>query len=257
MKELQRFIQRTATTSSLPPLLPLMHSTSCSVTEDVLRQDELSATKCPVFHEDLLYLFYGKPSYKVSSKVNASLTTSLFSPCCFIIDPNKVNVKRIFPFDTGAYSDDRYKNLIPHNIELEDFQLQPNIKSIPEFIKLFYTNNSNYLSGKCNISEDRLVNKVTISLGELLSASGVVAFDDRARTVEISSDSDIILSDAILAIIIPAPFRSNEYFKAFIKAHPKVEVIPYFIHYPQDPIMQNEAVYQAAMGYLSRKGGIK
>ena len=59
---------RTATISQ--PVLPLMHSTTCENAENILENNLLSATHCGVFGTDLLYFFYGKPAYRVSSKIS-------------------------------------------------------------------------------------------------------------------------------------------------------------------------------------------
>ena len=47
------------------PLLPLTHLTDAYRFEKAHQTDELQPRDCKVFGEPLLYLFYGRPSYRV------------------------------------------------------------------------------------------------------------------------------------------------------------------------------------------------
>lgn len=254
--KIQELIDRQETETKLPLLLPSMHSTDCIVGEKVLDANELTVMKCPVFNEPLLYFFYGKPVYKVSAKHKIPRTDYLLSPCCFLLDSKKITAKYIYPFDTGAYKSGIYGDTIPSEMDIDSFQLKPDPTEIPEFIRTFFENNSNYLQGISTISDDQLNNAVTISLGSILRSQGVLPFDDRAKTVEIISACNVKLSEAAMAIIAPMPFLRNESFQCFTKAHPEIDVLTYFTHYPTDPYSHNEVIYQKAIEYLTQKEGM-
>lgn len=256
-RKVQDLIKNYKSKEQMPVLLPTMHSTSCLIGEKILQEDKLSVKDCPVFNESLLYYFYGKPAYRVSSKhSHKSRTDCLRSPCCFVLDSKKIHAKYIYPFDTGAYSSGIFEDMIPLEIDIRKFQLQPDPTNIPEYVRVFFGNNINYLQGISNVNVKSLNNVVTFTLGQILSARGSFEFDDRARTVEIISEDSLKLSDAIMAIIVPQPFVRNEVFKDFVKNHSNIDVITYFTRYPSDPASHNEAVFQKAIDYLKKRGGI-
>lgn len=62
--------------------------------------------------------------------------------------------------------------------------------------------------------------------------------------------------NAGMAIIAPMPFLRNESFQCFTKAHPEIDVLTYFTHYPTDPYSHNEVIYQKAIEYLTQKEGM-
>ena len=255
--KLQELINNYKKKKKTPALLPTMHSTSCLIGENILQEDKLSVKVCPVFKEPLLYFFYGKPSYRVSSKhSHKSRTDCLRSPCCFIFDSHKIHAKYIYPFDTGAYSSGIFEDMIPSEIDIKKFQLEPDPTNIPEYVRAFFGNNENYLQGISSIDDKSFNNVVTFTLGQILSAKGTFEFDDRARTVEIISEDNLKVSDAIMAIIVPQPFVRNEAFKNFLKDHSDIDVITYFTHYPSDPASHNEAVFQKAIDYLKKRGEV-
>jgi len=258
MNDIQCFVEKQleSTDKLMPKLLPSMHSTDCLATEKILKNDRLDVQECPVFKAPLLYYFYGKPVYKVATKNATPRTDYLYSPCCFIIDSEKIQPKYIYPFDTGAHSKGIYAKILPPVINVHEFELRPEIAAIPGFIRTFFGDNTNYLEGACTISGSELTNNTMVSLAELLQAKGVFTFDDRSRTVEIISDCSVKLSDITMAVIVPRPFLRNEYFKEFMKEYPQIDILSYFTHYPTDPSSHNEVIYQKAMEYLSQKGGL-
>jgi len=103
------------------PELPLVHSTFLFNFRNVVAQNEITATRCPVFNEDLLYLFYRKPGYRVASSSGAR-TDLVYCPICFILKSSALkSVKRIFPFDSGAFQNGMYGPCIPKEANLDNF----------------------------------------------------------------------------------------------------------------------------------------
>ncbi len=103
-----------------------------------------------------------------------------------------------------------------------------NINAIKIFIKNFYGNNENYLSGICCFNDSLACECSIESLINLLKSRGNFNFDDRAKTVEIICKKDIKLNKIIKAIIIPNNHINNKYFQDFKKRkNPHVEVIVY------------------------------
>lgn len=236
------------------PILPLMHSTTCEKTENILENNLLSVTPCEVFGQNLLYFFYGKPAYRVSSKISDSSTSYTLAPCCFIINPGKIKPEHIYPFDTGAFAADRYDEITKMRTEMGEYELSDHIDDIPQFVCMFYANNQNYLEGTVSVANGVETTIAVRALTDLLGSSGFLKYDDRARTIEISTAENVELSDVIEAIVIPVPFKRNDAFTEFIKKYPGVKVLTYMPHYPNPVANYNEAVFQIVFSYLASRG---
>ncbi len=236
-------------------LLPSMHSTDCKNAESILSNGEMITRPCSVFNgRPSLYFFYGKPAYRVSAKVNCYRTDDVYSPCCFIVDTKKIDIKYMYPFDTGAENKGMYEKIQYNGLHVNDFELKPNVDSIQNYIQCFWGDNNNYLRG-LGISLSEVNSSIILAcLNTLLSSSGALDFDDRARTLEIITNVNVCIADTVKAIIVPSGFLGNYGLKSFIRDHPEVEVISFYSYYPANPSSYYGAVYQKAMEYISRKG---
>ena len=58
--KLQEYLDSIKLTEKLNPL-PFIHSCEGFLGEEIVKEDELKTTVCPVFKKELLYFFYGKP----------------------------------------------------------------------------------------------------------------------------------------------------------------------------------------------------
>jgi hypothetical protein len=252
--DLQRFISRLPVDNTLA-VLPSFHSTTVSDMEVILRTGTIEAKRCKVFEEDLAYFFYGKPSYEVSHGVNKSFRNNFYMPGCFVVDTNKLPIHRIFPFDSGAFMTERYKDNFPKNPNISNYEIQTDIASILKYIHAFFQNNVNYLKGKSLINDSNLVNITTQSIASLLESPGYENFDERAVTLEIQCKENVILSEALMAVIIPDEFEENEYFIDFINRNVSVQVLSYPVHYPVAPTRYNESIYIRSMDFYEEIGG--
>lgn len=236
------------------PVLPLMHSTTCENTENILENNLLSVTPCDVFGTKLLYFFYGKPAYRVSAKISDSSTSYTLAPCCFIVKPDKIKPEHIYPFDTGAFAADRYDEITKMRTEMCEYELSARIDDIPQFVCMFYENNQKYLEGRVSVAHGVETTIAVRALTDLLGSSGFLKYDDRARTIEISTTENLALSDVIEAIVVPIPFTRNEVFNEFIKMHSSIKVLTYMPHYPNPVSSYNEAIFQIVFSYLASRG---
>ena len=91
------------------PELPLIHTTKSKRLAAIAESGILSPRPCSIFEEPILYLFYGRPSYRDTNSL-PQRDISL-CPVCFIFRPETVskNLARIYPFDTGASTGEMYK----------------------------------------------------------------------------------------------------------------------------------------------------
>lgn len=202
------------------PELPLIHSTSLINFREVVAKNEIIATRCPVFDENLLYFFYGKPSYRVASRSGAR-TDLAYCPICFILKSSALkSVKRIFPFDSGAFKNGLYNQFIPKEATLDNFSLNTD-KEIPaRVVDLFFgTNRSYFLGEACPLSSIGTMDFEIQSYYQLISSTGESCVDDRKSSVEIQIDHNVSLTkDTVFAVVLPkASLQDPEVFDAINK----------------------------------------
>lgn len=215
--------------SDLPPILPLVHTCDCHTLREIISSKIIKPALCPVFKEDLVYFFYGRPSYRVSDKGLAFNTSSVY-PACLIIQPEKVkSITRIFPFDSGAYAAGLYSNYLHKNSKHDDYLLDSNYPFVQKFVKYFYDTNQNYFDGKSTIQKST-IQPCAYELETIYSLINVTqgeTFDDRCYTIEVQSSTSIEISDSALkAIVIPDAIAGDSELAAYLYEN-EIEPITY------------------------------
>lgn len=252
--------------------LPLFHSCIGSKAESIIIEKKIKATKCKVFDKNLLYFFYGKPSYPVSAKTDKAWSSSnVFNcPVCFVVDVEKIKACDIYPFDTGAYMGNMYKSfsMNPDKTVLKnEYSLGKDVNSIRKYISGMYSDNVNYIEGKSSQylrgdllffdnnqkKEIESIEPSIIRLLELLNCNGESLLDERSRTIEVMTRRSVDLND-VEAIILPSLLERSKYFSEFIKKNKKIKILTYI--YRDFTVLDRyyEAIFQKAIDYLKEKG---
>src|SRR4051794_32227642 len=111
MGPLLRFLQRNQIRKAPP--LPAVHTTEAYFAKKVVEKGLLEARPCKVFRgERLPYFFVGRAAYKRELGSEAEYWEL---PSCLVFDFFTDGVKRIFPFDSGAFGS---KKLYPNFISM-------------------------------------------------------------------------------------------------------------------------------------------
>lgn len=215
--------------SELPPILPLVHTCDCYTLREIISSKTIKPTLCPVFKEELVYYFYGRPSYRVNDKGLAFNTSSVY-PACLIIQPEEVkSITRIFPFDSGAYAAGLYSNHLHKNSKQEDYLLDSNYPFVQKFVKFFYDNNENYFNGKSTLQKD-MIQPCAYELESIYSLINVThgeIFDNRCYTIELQSTVSVeINNNALKAIVIPDSIACDSELAAYLYEN-EIEAITY------------------------------
>ncbi|WP_171972329.1 hypothetical protein [Pseudoalteromonas sp. EB27] len=193
--------------------LPLVHTCDGQHFRGILVSNRIAPTLCPVFDEDLAYFFYGRPSYRVNNKGMSSSSMSNF-PVCLVIEPNNLKyIDNVYPFDTGAYSADLYKDAINQNAKIADFKLKSTFDFIKKFISLFYETNENYYYGKIQINESDIptMSFELQSIYSLAANKCATMTDDRCSAIEVQSKAGLQLSPSVVkAVILPSSVLDDE-----------------------------------------------
>lgn len=134
--------------------LPLFHTCDGFFARKHLRAEELvTEDVCEVFNEQVTYLFYGRAAYKYALTDLATTQLSLY-PVCFIFDLELIeDIKRIYPFDSGAMHHAFLKGFMDDKMTLADFESEPDTRRIADIVLKFFDNNSDYLKAKPNQRE--------------------------------------------------------------------------------------------------------
>jgi hypothetical protein len=160
--------------------------------------------------EPLLYLFYGRPAYRVNSQ-RLSSAIDAYAPVCLVLRPDCVaSPKRIFPFDSGAFHGERFVEAMHRKMLLEDFALDPDLQGPLKLIGLFFGNHDRYYR---NVPfQDVAIPPLSfeaLSYHILITSRHENAFDERISAIELQSDQDLDLLVAAEAIVARFKIRKR------------------------------------------------
>ncbi len=224
-----RFQKFLASFRGEPPFLPLVHTTTAYKFADIYPSDELRPTSCPVFNEPLLYFFYGRPAYRARDTANSDIEFNW--PIIFVISHEALpSIKRVFPFDTGAFDIGIYKEFFHKDSLIQDFQLPGRIESACAVVRAFYGNNREYFRGQSTKNvEIPLMEFEASGIQQLSRLAGVQIDpstkrrDERSSAIELQTSDPISLLNNISAIILPQQyFQKQEIRDALARWQPKL-----------------------------------
>lgn len=235
--------------------MPLIHKadlfTSCKIIED----GKVSVRECDVFtKEKIAYLFYGRGAYTIAQNESTRKDFTYF-PVCFVFDPINIPLDKVFPFDSGAFSLEKYATFFHKNMDIHSFALKPDLSNIRGFVKYFYGGNENYYrSYPLNISSDISMSFEQEAYINMLNNRGSVEFDSRATAIEIITSSDIDLKVCLKAIILPID-QSRKFKKEVddLEKNFHVEIIEY-VTYGEGPASHNYEIRNHLYKYLEKEG---
>ncbi len=210
-------------------MLPFFHTCDAFFFRSILTEKKLIPTKCNVFeNENLLYLFYGRPAYKSSNLTSSRLNSLL--PVSFILRSDFTEkIKRITPFDTGAFQRGLYKDYIHPGMQVDNFFLTPNKEAIKKTISYFFDTNEAYFMGRAtnNILYDPIDFEIE-SYYNLIKGVAQSAVDDRKATIEVQLECDFRLTfSSVEAVILPQNFLSSKVVEDTIRKELNADIITY------------------------------
>ena len=230
----------------LPEALPIMHSCEVFDCESIIQSSQLKPTPCPVFKENLLYFFYGKPSYPIGEKEKYKRTDNLCCPVCFIVDIDKIDIYRVFPFDSGAFKNNMYSQFIHRHMHIDEFEIDNDIIAIKAYISVVFGNNTSYINGIA--VEKEAEDTCTNALLKMLSANGGFDIDERSNTIEVICKHPIDISNDVKAIILPESLYRKKGIFDFISNN-NIEYKTYEVRNMTSPYRYNETVFQLSLCY--------
>jgi len=185
--------------------LPLVHTMDWKqFVETIEGSSVLKAPKCDVFDPDyLIYLFYGRPCYKMHMGQNATSNPSM-DTVCILFDPESLpNPKRIYPFDSGAFHEGFFDDYLHPTDIKEQFEIKPELKSAKKIVGRCFGDNLSYFKEKLKKNlNPSLTQLEAITYFQLVNAKNQTQFDSRKSAIEFQIEGDInLLSTNVLAVI--------------------------------------------------------
>lgn len=202
--------------------LPLLHTCDAFSLREILNDMELVPQLCDVFSLDLLYTYYGIPSYRSNYKL--ATTNPAFHMICLILDAdNLTNLHKSFPFDSGAFEklpEMKSKYFHPKQ-KIIDFELDNSVGGAKKVIKTFYETNQNYISQKPNPTKEfSQFDFEALSYKNLIQQKSNSEIDDRSSSIEMIFNENIPLnSKTVKQLIIPNVFKDDKKVMEIIKTN--------------------------------------
>jgi hypothetical protein len=196
--------------------LPATHVSDGFGFRAILGKGELRPEPCPNFDaEPLIYLFYGRPAYRVNSQILSSAIDA-YTPVCFILRAATVDrPRRVFPFDTGAFNGDRFSEAMHRKMLRDDFALEPREDSPRKLISLFFGTHERYMRNE-PIEKVDLPGLAfeALSYHTLINSRHENDFDERISAIEIQLDRPLPLAGNVEAVVMPDRFAIPEVLEA-------------------------------------------
>lgn len=189
--------------------LPLIHTSRCEFLSNIAATHSLEPQPCGVFHESLIYLFYGRPAYRSSRGSMAGEPIAL-CPVCFVFKPRTVSrvVHHMYPCDTGAVAADRFNPEILAS-DLAQLALDPQIDSARQLVSLLFERNGDYFVGRVVRTRSFTPGSVVARFYQLLMRAGPVDYDDRKSAIEVQVNQAISLREQLLFVVLPREFLED------------------------------------------------
>lgn len=205
----------TRNSNPTPPILPLVHTTRAVPSRSIFETSIIEDSR----NREIVYFFYGLPSYKPEPEVNASTADSHLYPICFVVKPVSDDILRaIYPFDTGAFEAEYYKEIIGSEMLLKDFYLGDTLTIAPKVVATFFETNYNYYTGKRKPSIHFDFEDIEAHYYfDLIQINGRTHIDSRRRTIEIHAQHKLAVGEHlhILAIVVPDISGQSELIERF------------------------------------------
>jgi hypothetical protein len=254
MGALAEFLKRNQITRSNP--LPLVHTTESYHVKKIVASGTIKASRCNVFRgENLSYFFVGRAAYKRDLHQEAEYWEL---PTCLVFSFFADGVKRIYPFDSGAFKLRRYPNFV-NMMDVADFEVGQDPEAPHKIIGTFFGTARNYYRLAARPREQfesrfdvEVLDEEMKALHKLILTKDNKA-DDRRFAIEMQFDHDIDLHarKPILAILPETYLEDDAYMKKIEDLG--AEVLTYPV-YPLRKGFYYYAIYEKLDHFYASRG---
>lgn len=239
-----------------PKSLAWCHTTDGYTLRSLIASGFFEPKLCPIFGEDLSYFFYGRPAYRVA---DTPLTIQSKAPVIVVLNPGLIDRgKRLFPFDTGAFAEDKYTRWMHARMQLADFEFACSSDAPNRHVASFFGTNTAYLGVKGCIPPIPYSGEFEVeSLVTLLNDTDTTTADDRRLAVELQVGEVIPFDDPVVwALIIPDELQQAPWLKAYLGARrTTIECLTYMLT-PLKPPSDYQALLEDRAVQLQQRRGL-
>jgi hypothetical protein len=232
----------------------LIHCTNVSRGLAALHAGSLRTSPCRVYEEDLLYLFYGRPAYKLPNDGRATGMVE-FAPVCLVLDPKLLGATvRVLPFDSGGFQ--RYAPLAGADLGRTDFELVGGPDVPRRIVAGFFGTNRNYFDQRAVVTSAQIsiIHEAARVVARLLTDESLRNDDDRCGTIELQYPSAIPLAGALHAIVAPAVVLDDVELQGMLADYPDVALLPYPVFGRFRPPELANSIYERVNDLHARMG---
>jgi len=227
-----------AASTAMAEELPLVHTTQLKKLDELRTTHQLSEPDCDVFHEPVVYLFYGRPAYRSLLGRDPGSHFEL-CPIGLVFRPGTVSaaIRRMFVCDSGAV---HLGLLEPHvnRTELSDLELDPAIESARRLVPLIYGTNRDYFSTHVAATVPPILpaGEVADRWHKLIQNPTLTTCDDRMSAIEVQVMGPVNLKDSLLYVVLPSELLEDTAVRTTIFDHWKCDPLPYDVYNAAPPI---------------------
>jgi hypothetical protein len=254
MGALSEFLKRNQISKSNP--LPLVHTTESYHLKKIVSSGTIKASRCNVFRgETLSYFFVGRAAYKRDLHQEAEYWEL---PTCLVFNFFADGIKRIYPFDSGAFNAKRYPNFV-NMMDMAEFDVGQDAEAPHKIIGTFFGTTRSYYRLAARPKE-QFESKFDVDvLDEEMKALHKLIltkdkkFDDRRFAIEMQFDHDVDLhSKRPILAIFPETYLEDDAYIQNIKAL-GAEVLTYPV-YPLRKEYYYYAIYEKLDHFYASRG---
>lgn len=255
MTALYEFLQKNQIRKARP--LPLVHSTQAYFLKKILKTGKVDVAPCNVFkRENIAYFFVGRPSYKTQVTSESEYWEL---PICFVFEYSIDKLKRLYPFDSGAFAAKRYPSFI-QIMKRDEFDVSKDDVAAEKLIGTFFGSPLNYYRLK-PISEDFFKNEFQVEVlnEEILALHKLIRsksdkFDDRRFSIEAQfSESFDFATRKLLAVVVPDIYLENPEIVSRVQDDFHATILSYSI-YPLNVSHYYYAIYERIEHFYRENG---
>lgn len=195
----------------------------------IIEESKLKPRWCDHFKRDLIYFFYGRPSYTINSS-HYSESQEYGLPVCLVLMPDSLKkFHRVFPFDTGAFKKGYFKAFFGHEMSILKFLLKSTTDCPGKLVGGFYNSNFKYFIEEPNSNKPgKIVDFEIRAYHDLITSRASSKYDDRRSAAEIQSDAVITLTEEnVIAVVLPYLLMDVPKIRSRVITDWKAEIIPY------------------------------
>lgn len=174
-------------------------------------------------------------------------------PACLLFKTASISpIKRIFPFDTGAFRNGLYDKAMHRDMDVEDFGLEEDVSTPGRIISLFFGSVEAYLEAKAldNLALDAAEFEAA-SYHALSSSKFGNEFDNRVSGVELQFEGPIQIKGNVEAVILSKTLLDSPGVKAKLKGK-NIKPLVYRQIGQQKPSEYTSAIFDTCYEYYER-----